>query len=361
MQTGARVEVTMSTESSPARDLEPTLPKVRKTMKRFVLAFFLVAVCATVSEAQQTVLAPDGTLFTIDTVSPELTNTNANQLVLRMQRNEAIIEEIVPASIDDSRHAYPVVAYDPVSESVFVFWLRHLGTMSSQLTFACRNSDGVWSQPKEFGSPFIFREHLRMAVTSRVASEDGVVSSEGAISVHLAWWEFDSHTGNESARYAMVPIEDGAVADVIEVDLASFVDVSAAGPEDLDLSILKQPLLHTSPTRDSVLITFGDIETRSLHQVRFRPTKIVSDTRIRIPIGRTEGAIGAPRFPVAANAHVEGAQADGGLVLYVSLENTLQYVALKNGKWSATRTIALDSVTTREVALNAIRRLALEQ
>ena len=104
MQTGARVEVTMSTESSPARDLEPTLPKVRKTMKRFVLAFFLVAVCATVSEAQQTVLAPDGTLFTIDTVSPEA-HSNANQLVLRMQRNEAIIEEIVPASIDDSRHA----------------------------------------------------------------------------------------------------------------------------------------------------------------------------------------------------------------------------------------------------------------
>lgn len=325
-------------------------------MKRLILSFLIIAATTVGIEAQQSVLASDGTLFTVSTTAPE-----ANHLELRIQRDDKVTTEAIPGSNNGSFYANPVIAHDPVSGSVFVFWLRHLGTMSSHLAFAYRTSEGEWSEPKEFGAPFIFREHLRMAVTGRVRSENGVMAPDAAISVHLAWWEFDSHTGKEAARYAMLPIEDGVVADVIEADLTAFVDPKALGPDDLEPSVLRQALMNTSATRDSVLITFGDIDTRSLHQVRFHPTKVVSDTRIRIPIGRSEGGIGAPRFPVAADARVEGIQADGGLVLYVSLADKLHYVTLKHGKWSAVRSIAVDAVTTQEVALKAIQRLAQEQ
>ena len=354
----------MTTESSQDRRqrARPRIdaPGVRKTMKRFVLAFFLVA-AASATQAQQTVLAPDGALFTIDVASTEETGANVNHLVLRVQRNAEIAEEVVPASVDNSRHAYPAIAYDPVSDSVFVFWLRHVGTMSSQLTFATRSSEGDWSEPKVFGDPFIFREHLRIAVTGRVSNADGTLAPEGAISVHLVWWEFDSHTGAESARYAMVPIENGGVVDVIDVNLTEFVDTTVSGPEDLDLAVLKQSLVHASTSRDSVLVTFGDLETRSFHQVRFNPRKVVSDVRIRIPIGRAEGPIGAPRFVVNADARIEGVHGENGLALYVLGKNKLRYVTMNDGAWSETRTITLDELTSSEMVLGAIRRLVSEQ
>lgn len=330
-------------------------------MKRLILSLMFIAATAAAAEAQHSVLAPDGTLFTVDTIASTDPGSTANHFVLRVQRDGETFVETVPATKDASRHTYPAIAHDPVSDSVFVFWLRQLGTMSSQLTFAARNAAGEWSAPTEFGSPFIHREHLRIGVTSRAVDADGGVAAEGAISVHLAWWEFDAHTGVESARYAMLPIENGAVVEVLEADLSEFVDTTVSGPENVDASVLKQALLHTSPSRDNVLITFGDVATRSLHRVRFHPTKIASDVRIRIPIGRAEGGIGAPRFAVGVDARVESIEANGGLILYVSSDDRLQYVALRQGTWSSSRTIALDSSTTREVVLSAIRRLALEQ
>lgn len=346
---------------TPAASATISRIRVKTLMRHLILSLIVIAATSLSLEAQQSVIARDGALFTVDSVIATEPRVTADHVVLRIQNDGETVEEVVPDSEGNSRRADPAIAYDPVSGSVFVFWLRQVGTMSSQLTFACRTIDGVWSESKEFGDPFIYRENLRIAVTSRVANEDGTIAPEGAISVHLSWWEFDSHTGMEAARYAMLPIENGAVADVIEVDLSSFVASDLTADETIDPSILKQSILHTSPTRDSVLVTFGDVVTGSLHQVRFRPTKVIAETRIRIPIGRSEGAIGAPRFAVAADARVEGVQADGGLVLYVATPDKLHYVTLKEGTWSDARTIALDAVTTREVVLNAIRRLANEQ
>lgn len=333
--------------------------RVNGVMRKVILSLTFVAAATFSVEAQQSVLAHDGALFTVDTVVEAETGS---VVVLRIQHEGEIVEEVVPGSNGGSHRADPAVAYDPGSGSVFVFWLRQLGTMSSQLTFACRDIDGVWSETKEFGDPFIYREHLRIAVTSRISNSDGSLAPEGAINVHLAWWEFDSHTGKEAARYAMLPIENGAVADAIEVDLSSFVEEGDSFvSDDTSLEILKQSLLHTSPTRDSVLVTFGDLATQSFHQVRFKPTKIISDVRIRIPVGRAEGAIGAPRFPVAADSRVEGVQGETGLALYVSGRDKLRYVTLHQGEWSEVRTIVLDSMTSTEMVLGAIRRLVSEQ
>ena len=155
---------------------------------------------------------------------------------------------------------------------------------------------------------------------------------------------------------------DGSVSSIHELPLAQFIDPQAtSGPADLDTSLLRHSLLQASPTRDSVLITFGDLETKSFHRVRFHPTKVRADVRIRIPIGRQEGTIGAPRFTPGLNAPMEAIHGDGGLVLYVSSKERLDYVAFQDGTWSEARSIALDAVTTSEVVLSAIRRLVSEQ
>lgn len=332
-------------------------------MKRLILTLIATLAITVSAAAQQTVLAPDGTLYAIDTVaSPEATSM-VNHFVLRMQREGATTADVVPATIiEQSRNSSPTIAYDRATDSVFVFWLQHLGTMSSKLMFACRNTDGEWSEAQEFGNPFVYREQLRIAVTNRVSNEDGTLDPDPAVSVHLAWWEFDAHSGLESARYAMLAIEDGSVSSIHELPLSQFIDANApSGPEDLDTSLLRHALLQASPARDSVLITFGDLETRSFHRASFRPTKVIADTRIRIPLGRQAGPIGAPRFNLGVNATMEVVQGDGGLVLYVSGEERLDYVTFQDGSWSEARSIALDKVTSSEVVLSAIRRLVSEQ
>jgi hypothetical protein len=332
-------------------------------MKRLILSLLLTTAVTVSVAAQQTVLAPDGTLFAIDIITSEEPASMANHFVLRMQHEGETTADMVPATVlEQSRNSNPTIAYDRATDSVFVFWLQHLGTMSSKLMFTCRNAEGEWSEAREFGNPFVFREHLRIAVTNRMSDESGAVDPDPAVSVHLAWWEFDAHSGVESARYAMLAIEEGSVSSIHELPLSEFVDRNApSGPEDLDSSVLRHSLLQASATRDSVLITFGDLETRAFHRVRFRPTKVIADTRIRIPIGRQDGSMGAPRFTPGLDASLEAIHGDDGLVLYVSGRERLDYVTFQNGAWSESRSIALDGTTTSEVVLSAIRRLVSEQ
>lgn len=331
-------------------------------MKRWIFSLLALCALAGTAAAQQTVLAPDGTLYSIGVVSPDATFVG-QPLVLRMQSEGVVTDEMIPATLVNSRNAHPAIAYDRASASIFVFWLRQLGTMSSHLMFARRDAEGVWSEPKEFGSPFVYREHLRIAVTGRVAEEDATLAPEDAVSVHLAWWEFDTHTAVESARYAMLAIEEGAIGEFQELDLSTFIDPAEAASvdEEIDLSVLRQPLLYPSPMRDSVLITFGDVETRSFHRVRLSPTKVREDVRIRIPVGRNEGKLGAPRFPVASDSRTEVVHGDSGLAIYVFAADRFDYVTYNDGAWSEPRSIALDAVTTKEVAVGAVRRLVSEQ
>jgi hypothetical protein len=337
-------------------------------MKRLILPLLALCALSGAAAAQQTVLTPDGTLYSIGTVSPDAVETFVGRpLVLRMQSEGVVTDEMIPATLDNSRNGHPAIAYDRASESIFVFWLRQLGTMSSHLMFARRNAEGVWSEPKEFGSPFVYREHLRIAVTGRVAAEDATLAPEDAVSVHLAWWEFDTHTAAESARYAMLAIEDGSIGEFQELDLSKFIQPAEAEAAaetvdtEIDLSVLRQPLLNPSPMRDSVVITFGDIETRSFHRVRLTPTKVREDVRIRIPVGRHEGKLGAPRFPVASDMRTEVVHGDSGLAIYVFAADRVDYVVYHDGSWSGPRAIALDAVTTKEVAIGAVRRLVSEQ
>jgi hypothetical protein len=334
-------------------------------MRKLLLSLCLLVlpVFATAQE-REALLTPDGTLFTIENiVTTDEANVAAAHLVLRSQRDGDALREIVPATLEKGAHIDPAIAYDAESRTLFVFWLRQIGLMSSQLMLVCRDANGTWSEAAAFGEQFDYRENLRIAVTRKVAEPDGTVSTAPAVNVHLVWWEFDTETGSESAQYAMLGIENGRVESIDQLDLPLFAtnaegDVLAA---DADRSVLKQPLLFASPQQDSVLVVFGEPAKEALHQVRVRPTKVVADGRLRVPVGRHERSNKAPTFRVAAESRVEGIYGDSArLALYTRHANRLQYVIMKDGSWTEARFITLDEQITSSAAVDALRRLLNE-
>jgi hypothetical protein len=351
-------------------------------MRRLLLGIaFLLLPLGAVAQPHEALLTPDGTLFTLDAqLTSELSEFASEAgavLVLRERHGNEITTEIVPASLERGHHSSPALAYERDSKMLFAFWIRHRGIMYNELVFASRDRDGVWSEPTTFGAPFNFRNNLRIAVTRRVSEidEEGATITSPGVTVHATWWEFDSVTGTESARYAMLPLDNGVVASVEYLDLSRYVADELLG-EDLELArffsevttspdereVLRQPLLFASPSQDSMLIVFGDYATHRISQIRIHPTKPpVSDGRLRVPIGRREGGSGAPKLDVAANGRIEGIYGDAdNIALYTRDGDTLHYVVLKDGEWSEPRPIALDEVVTSGAAVDALRRLLSE-
>ncbi|MFP5247705.1 MAG: hypothetical protein ACLGH0_13520 [Thermoanaerobaculia bacterium] len=352
-------------------------------MRKLLLSLCLLALPVFATAQQRAaLLTPHGTLFTLEQhVTEDESGSTSAYLILRSQHGTDSIEEIVPNTLEGA-NVDPAMAYDAESRTLFVFWLRRVGITASQLVFAYRDAEGIWSAAEEFGQQYDDRENLRIAITRKVTEEDGSVGNTPAVSVHLVWWEFDSDsdTPQEGARYMMLTIDNGKVVERTSLDLKQFAklpeptpepgtdseDVEAPAPADtnvdVDRSVLKQPLVFASQSQDSILVVFGDTDTRRLHQVRIRPSRPpVSDGRLRVPVGRQEGGASGPKFVAANNSRIEGIYGDTDrMAIYTRDGNQLSYTILKDGTWSDSRALALDDQLSASDAVDALRRLVNE-
>ncbi|MDP9190938.1 MAG: hypothetical protein M3P06_04460 [Acidobacteriota bacterium] len=327
-----------------------------------LLALFALPLFATAADSPEVLLTSAGELFSISSEVPAEGSASqaTTHLVLTERRAGQTIRQIVPATMERGQHFNAVLGYDTESGTLFVFWIKHLGALYNQLFFVTRDATGTWSEPTEFGSPFNYRENLRVAVTRKVAGTDGQPGSVG-LSVHATWWEFDTRTALESAQYHMLSIENGHVVDVAELNLSQFVDFENVGAEDLDRSVLKYPMIAPSAKQDSVLLTFGSLENRNFSQVRITP-KMKGEGRLRVPIGKRAGSFPAPRMAVNAGASVEGVFGESDtLAFYTVGEGALRYAILKDGQWSDTRAITLDENVSNGLAVGALRKMVAEQ
>jgi hypothetical protein len=335
-------------------------------MKRLLVLLGLIALplFAAAAESPEVLLTTTGDLFSIASEAPaEGSTSEATQhLVLTERRGDQIVREIVPATLERGQHTNPLLGYDGESGTLFVFWIwiQHPGAIYNQLLFVTRDSSGKWSEPTEFGSQFNYVENLRVAVTRKVTGADGQESSAG-LSIHAAWWEFDTRTGRSSAEYRMLSIENGRVDEVGKLDLSQFVDRNNAGYAEIDRTVLKYPMLVPSSKQDSVLLTFGAFETQNFTQVRITP-KIKGEGRLRVPIGKRVGGFTAPRMNVNAGSSLEGVFGENDtLALYTAVDGAIRYAILNKGEWSETRTIMLDDRVSNDLAVSALRKMVAEQ
>jgi hypothetical protein len=334
-------------------------------MKRLFVLLGLLALplFAAATESTDVLLTSAGDLFSIASEAPaEGSASQATMhLVLTERRDDQIVREIVPATMERGKHVNPLLGYDDESGTLFVFWIKHVGAIYNQLLFVTRDSAGNWSAPTEFGNPYSLRENLRVAMTRKVTGADDESSAVG-LSIHATWWEFDTRTRRESAQYHMLSIENGRVVAVTELNLGQFVDHNVFGVADFDASAMKYPLIVSSSKQDSVLLTFGSVDTGSFTQVRITP-RFKDEARLRVPVGKRVSGFGAPRMAVNAGSSLEGvfSESSDTLALYTAEEGAVRYAILSSGKWSDTRSIVLDEHVSSALAVSALRKMVAEQ
>lgn len=334
-----------------------------KKLLVLVLLCFAATPLFAAAEISDILLSSTGTLYTISSETPAAgeQSESAAYLVLTERTGDVTKREIVPASNVRGSHFNALLGYDAESGTLFVFWIQHFGYLYNQLLFCTRDSDGTWSEASSFGSPYNFRQNLRIAVTRKVADAEGGDPQDG-LTVHATWWEFDTHTGREAAQYRMLPIENGRVVDASDVNLDEFLapDTKSNSP-DADPTVLKHPLLTSSPQQDHVVLVFGNPRSGAFSKVRITPTRgIALEGRIRIPVGKRENGFPAPKFTVDSESRLEGVFGSS-TALYTVSEGLLRYVMLGAEGWSEERRVALDEQITGSAAISALRRMVAEQ
>lgn len=344
--------------------------------KLLIFAVLLLLPLVASAKEIEPLLAPDGALFSVRTQlaseTPGVETAASQYLVLETRRGGDITTQIIPATHRKGAHGSAAMAYDAVSKTLFVFWLHDTGMTSSELLFASLDAEGVWSEATAFGMPYNVRENLRITVTRKVF-DDAEQKVTSGLSVHAVWWEFDSQRvdGLWSAQYAVLAIDNGEVEDVDFFDLSSLVqDEKTATPDEnaetaegesaADVpadSPLRHPQLFASAAQDSVIVLFGDVATKKLHQVRITPIK--ANGRLRVPTGRRElPGLPGPRINVAANSTAGSIFGDvDRIAFYVRDGEKLHYSILRDSAWSDAQTINLDAQITGPAAVDAIRRL----
>lgn len=346
-------------------------------MKRFLLCATLV-LASTSAFAQaldhDVLVTPDGTVFTVDNATPSSVTSIVATGILDMGiRNGSDVRHIVvPASTTTGYHSGATLAYDADSKTLFVLWIHMMDGMASSELLLAAYRDGKWQPPVAIDrQKYTTRTNLRLGITRRVSQlqEDGSYAEVPALLLHALWW--DDAVKGEQARYAMLPIENGAVAQSsIEVHaLEEFVpagdDEFNAPKEDFNSEILRHPAIVTSPMQSTVGVVFGDTKKNTIHTVTLHP---IAEVRIHIPVGVVDpGRKPEPHIiaPLGFSADWKGAISviarGDRLVFAHSDEKSLSYITYSHGAWTGVKSIAVDNKFPAEAALAAVDKMVSTQ
>jgi hypothetical protein len=339
---------------------------IRKLLILVVLALAPMVVSAQSAE-RNVLLTVNGTLYKIaaeEGSTAAVTNSSRKVLRLDIQNGDEKKSLFVPATLTGGSHTRPSLAFDEEGQSLFIFWEKMPNPMSSELLF-CSFQNGVFSEPTSISrAAFNFRSALQIEVTSHYFESVSVakpfVRTKG-LSIHAVWWELTGY--GEEAHYALITLENGAVAGIHTERLLDFAGSAAskepaAVPADLDREVFRTPVMFPSPTHDGVDVVFANWETNRFNRVTIRP--ISQQGVIRVPDGVWRGEIGPPGRPFndqSSKVGVAGAASTENLVLYSVAENQLEFMLYKNGGWSEPKGVSTSDGISLDTAMAALLRL----
>jgi hypothetical protein len=346
-------------------------------MKRFLtaLAISIVTTAAFAQVADRDVLVtPEGTVYTVEQQipSPSSAVEATTFLSLAIQNGgEEPQRLLIPESLSAGYHSAGALAYDADSKTLFVLWIHSPNFMSSELLLASYR-DGKWQPAVSIGDQrYSMRTNLRLGITRHVSQlqKDGTYADAPALLLHAVWWEETGH--GDEARYAMLPVENGAVAQSsvelhsLEEFVAADEPVNAADP-NFNAEILRHPAVVSSAMQSSVDIVFGDSQKNSVHKVTLHP---IANTRIHIPIGIGGNGDGKPApfivAPLGFHADWKGpvtVLSHGDRLVFANAsDKALSYITYANGAWSDVKSIALDARFPAEAALAAVDKMVSSQ
>ena len=343
---------------------------MRHLLLSFALALIATSALAAASD-RDVLITPDGIVYT---VSSELA-TPATSLVadavldLNIQDGSNVRHVTVPSSKTAGFHFGGTLAYDPDSKTLFVLWIHMNGGGGSSEILLSSYRDGTWQPAVTIDSQsWLISSNLRLGITRRVSQlqKDGSYADTAALLLHAVWWN-DAGGKGEEARYALLPVENGAVSSAavevhsLEEFIASAADKYNPVDSNFNEEILRHPAIVSAPAQNSVDIIFGDTKNNSLHGVTLRP---IADTRVHIPVGVGGGRPSIPA-PVSFSADWKGPisviSRGDRLVFANANEKSLSYLTYTSGSWSAVKSIAIDSRFPAEAALSALDKMVSAQ
>jgi hypothetical protein len=356
-------------------------------MKRLLVSFALV-LCATAAFAQaadrDVLVTLDGTVYTVTTETPyrvvtelPLTGTSTDAVTLldlAIQSGSNVRHMVIPASMSYGYHFGGALAYDSDSKTLFVLWIHMPNQMSSELLLASYH-DGAWQPAISIDpQPYLYSSNLRLGITRRVSQlqKDGSYADVPALLLHAVWW--DVGTGEE-ARYALLPVENGAVsAAAIEThSLEELISPSDDKHNDVSATfnaeILRHPAIVSSPMQSTVDVVFGDTKTNTIHGVTLHP---IADTRVHIPVGIGGGSgpggskpplslAAPPNFTAGWKGPITVIERGDRLAFANAGETALSYITYANGAWASVKSIPIDSRFPAEAALAAVDKMLSTQ
>jgi hypothetical protein len=348
-------------------------------MKRLLvtLAISLLSASAFAQVADRDMLVtPEGTVYTVEQQTPSDSSGVAaiSFLQLSIQSGSSDAQHlIVPESLSAGFHSDGTLAYDAASKTLFVLWNHMPNGMSSELLLASYH-EGKWQPAVSIdyrGNSA--RANLRLGITRHVSrlQKDGTYIDVPALILHALWW--DSNARGEEARYAMLPIENGALSqDSVELhSLEEFVgdDETAVNTVDAKFNpvILHHPAIVSSPMQSSVDVVFGDDDKKSIHKVTLHP---IADARVHIPVGAHGGGPGGGKplnliAPASFTGDWKGPitviERGDRLVFANATDKALNYLTYSDGAWTEVKSIALSSKLTVDSALAAVDKMVSSQ
>jgi len=346
-------------------------------MKRLLvtLAVSLFSASAFAQVADRDVLVtPEGTVYTVEQQTPSdsagVAATSILELSIQSGSSEAQ-HVLVPDSLSRGFHSDGTLAYDASSKTLFVLWTHMPNGGCSELLLASYR-EGKWQPAVSIdyrGNSS--RRNLRLGITRRVSQlqKDGTYADAPALILHALWW--DSNGRGEEARYAMLPIDNGSLAqDSVEIhSLEEFVgddDTVNTVDAKFNSEILQHPAIVSSPMQSSIDVVFGDTEKKSIHKVTLQP---IAEVRIHIPVGIGGGHGGGKPLnliaPASFTADWKGPitviERGDRLVFANATGKALNYLTYSDGTWSDVKSITLSSKLTVETALAAVDKMVSSQ
>lgn len=297
----------------------------------------------------QTVLTPDGTVYTV------AANPDLPVLELTRRSGEESESIVIPATDDLAVESDPRLAWDGVSRSLYLVWHR-AAPEGDSIRVATLSADGTWSEPLTVAEcNTAARLALQLELTHVAVAEDAPVPTL----LHLAWWK-TSAAGEQIAEYALVAFEDGLHVSTAVTDLDELAAVRGTrGEGDLeDVGDVAHPPLAMARAAnpEEIDVVYGAPSTTAVTRIRIRPALIAGEARLWKPGRGSAGSLPPARLISASTDPVQSFVRNGRIVLYTP-DQQFRYVIFENGEWTPARMIALDEKLTGDELLEHLRKL----
>ncbi len=314
-----------------------------KHLRPFTIVVTL-ALLALPAFGASSLITPDGVRYAIER-DPDLPQV---EITRAEGGNRARL--IVPSTEDATGESQAQIAFDPVTDTLYVVWTRETEGRG-EVRYATLNAAGYWSSARNIAAGSGMYRGLQLALTR---SEYG---GTPATFMHLAWWSINGPILDP--EYALFAFENGkdVSAEVANLDEMALVGdgVTASGYDDEDLGLSIHPPLTMERNGDGVDLAFGSTASTSVTRINIVPRKIGGNVRIWKPVGR--GAVNTPKSSLTSNdsTPVQAFIRDGRLALYTVGEDFRFVVLKKNNTWTPLYSVQIDEDNTSTDLLRDLR------